>query len=66
MVFTRMMSARDKLMQFNLLLAERDLNAESIADWLAGLPLSQVISTSKLLYKAIRKMQKSKIGRAHV
>ncbi len=62
MVFTRMMSARDKLMQFNLLLAERDLNAESITDWLAGLPLSQVISTSKLLYKAIRKMQKSTLS----
>ena len=50
MVFTRMMNARDKLMQFNLLLAGRDLNAEAVTDWLAGLALSCVISTSKLLY----------------
>lgn len=62
MVFTRMMNARDKLMQFNLLLADRDLNAEAVTDWLAGLALSCVISTSKLLYKAILKIQTSTLS----
>lgn len=57
MVFAKMTNTHDKLAQFSLLLAERQVDVESITDWLASLPLSHQISTSKLLYKTLSRIE---------